>query len=430
MSPRRQQGSHGSPVENTPQAAISSIETTHQIHSDTSDTHCVEEGKISAQPVNDINLDAEAYSEASLQSSLFAETPSIISVVEADLLDARSFNDLGAIPRSPLFQTKLATEYYDQALDLHGEKLTVRRLIGHLLDQHPNGLIPALTVMHEVISNGHQWKSLCFVKGPGAIKGKHSPHQTVEMTTTDVNVKQPNEPDQPERPNMRFKDMISTNETRMQTLLMHMFYGPNDSMDLSNDPGEAGTSAEAAAVNSSQPINWQPSRSTSFLWGKSSHGNVQQQEAVRAVADASALWLEVVARPFIDPISGRKLVIIQQYDLTPHIDRLSVIRAREEFSTTQRLQALSSTLSSHILEALESTLPQGLIQSLPIIGRRSSSGDHSPPPEGSKRYLPRMPTRDFDSLARSFQGVTILFMVSFLERHCFHHYLHLTLYFN
>ena len=92
----------------------------------------------------------------------------MFTIVEADWLEASTFAD-PAITHSPLYQTKLSSDHYDRAIDLQGEKLTVRQLISHLLDQHTNGLIPALAEMHEAISNGRQWKLVCCIKIPAAL---------------------------------------------------------------------------------------------------------------------------------------------------------------------------------------------------------------------------------------------------------------------
>jgi hypothetical protein len=75
-------------------------------------------------------------------------------VLELDWLDASSFSADHALSRAPLYQTQLASDYYDQVLKLQGKQLKVHHLLTHLFDQHPHGLIPAQAMEADPLHQG------------------------------------------------------------------------------------------------------------------------------------------------------------------------------------------------------------------------------------------------------------------------------------
>jgi hypothetical protein len=140
--------------------------------------------------------------------------------------------------------------------------------------------------------------------------------------------------------------------------------------------------------------------------------------------DATFLWHEVTAKPVLDPDSGKRLVIISQHDVTSLVSQAASIGAVSDV----QLELLSSIFPRHVLEHL-------LVNILPASVKNpvaSSGSSHamisanllarlpSQLAPSSKlvskldtpHYLARIATKGFETLARSHQDVTILFMVS------------------
>ena len=343
------------------------------------------------------------FPQASLLSAILTDIPSIVTIVEADWLEASTFAD-PAITHSPLYQTKLSSDYYDQAIGLQGAKLTVRQLIAHLLDQHPNGLTQALAEMHEAISNGRQWKFVCCVKVPAAMEAS-SPDPPAAYAPLQM---------APEHkmPDSLFIPFISSvglvgksseslagnnNLPLMRTMSLLQKIGTN-TRDKAHQ-SSVGTPSKQASNN---PIEDKMKSSPQFDIESALAEeiglplefvvpvihNVWEEggEEARMEPDQAFMWHEVLAKPFVDPINGKKLVIIQQNDISVHVEQVSQLLSELRLSTEcsslseRQLACLSSTFPLHILEHLMRPAP------LWALG--------------------------FNKLARSHQDVTILFMVS------------------
>jgi hypothetical protein len=72
--------------------------------------------------------------------------------------------------------------------------------------------------------------------------------------------------------------------------------------------------------------------------------------------DHGFLWHEIVVKPFVDPISGKKLVMIQQNDVSTHLDQQSklsrdlMLVAESGSLSEQQLVLLSASFPRHVLE--------------------------------------------------------------------------------
>ena len=147
--------------------------------------------------------------------------------------------------------------------------------------------------------------------------------------------------------------------------------------------------------------------------------------------DEGFLWHEVLAKPFVDPGTGKRLVIIQQNDVTSYFTQLAHLSKSLDLAakygnlSEKQMALISSTFPRHILEhflktidhqseasrLVETTMSEGLLQQLPPSETTDpSSGFVNNYLQGSN-HLARIPTKGFEKLARSHLDVTILFMV-------------------
>jgi hypothetical protein len=142
------------------------------------------------------------------------------------------------------------------------------------------------------------------------------------------------------------------------------------------------------------------------------------------------LWLEVVAKPLAAQESGKKLVLIQQSDISTHVDQLSklsshlMLATKCESLSEQQLALLSASFPRHILEHLmrpmaehsnANTRENSMSNALLNLDLPSELDPSSRLLASPSHYLARIPIKGFEKLARSHQGVTILFMVSVLR---------------
>lgn len=410
----------------------------------------VNASQTTSRPSTSFDLSVHNTHASSLASSLSAflsEVPSVITVFEAGLLDAGSFCKTHA-PVS--YQTNFASDYYDQALNLQGEKVTLRQVIDHLLDQHPNGLISALSEMQEAISDGKQWKHICKVKVPVAMKASS------DSPSIFTPVKQVPPQQLPSSPQLSLPSVFSSlrgestsgvTPFTVPSSILHRT--PSRTLSFLKRIGESTAGLqhqmpqqleEVADTPTNDPPEYQfgvdavilRELGMDELAADSAFDCVilEEDEVEDHIEPSHAcLWHEVVVKPFVDPTSGKRLVMIQQNDVTLHLDLLINVSSEIDMASVcgklseRQMALLSASFPRHVLEHLVDPLKLEQVSNSSNIMQSNMSEDFlmdlptelDPSSKLLMRPCPKdmasIPSKGFEKLARSHQDVTILFMV-------------------